>query len=42
MSQVNAGTAQVNTLTSSGSTVTIPKNVQVNGNIDFTGTLYQN
>ena len=29
MSQLNAATSQVNTLTSSGSTISIPKNISV-------------
>ena len=42
MSQLNAATSQVNTLTSSGSTISIPKNISVTGNINFTGDLLQN
>ena len=42
MSQLNSGTAQVNTLTTSGSTISIPKNISVTGDINFTGTLLQN
>ena len=42
MSQLNAATTQVNTVTSSGSTVAIPKNIDVTGNINFTGNLLQN
>ena len=42
MSQLNAATTQVNTLTSGGSTVSIPKNIDVTGNINFTGDLLQN
>ena len=42
MSQLNAATTQVNTVTSSGSTVAIPKNIDVTGNINFTGDLLQN
>ena len=42
MSQLNAATTQVNTLTSGGSTVSIPKNIDVTGNINFTGNLLQN
>lgn len=42
MSQVNVGTTQLNTLTSGGSTISIPKNITVSGNINFTGDLLQN
>lgn len=42
MSQVSASTVQTNTLTSGGTTVSIPKNVTVTGNIDFTGNLLKN
>ena len=42
MSQVTATTVQTNTITSGGTTVSIPKNVAVTGNIDFTGNLLQN
>ena len=42
MSQLNAATSQVNTLTSGGSTISIPKNISVTGNINFTGDLLQN
>ena len=40
MSQLNAATTQVNTVTSSGSTVAIPKNIDVTGNINFTEINY--
>lgn len=42
MSQVTTTTVQANTLTSGGTTVAIPKNVDVTGNINFTGQLLQN
>ena len=42
MSQVNVGTTQLNTLTSGGATISIPKNISVSGNINFTGDLLQN
>lgn len=42
MSQLTATTVLTNTITSGGTTVAIPKNVAVTGNIDFTGSLLQN
>ena len=42
MSQVNVGTTQLNTLTSGGATISVPKNISVSVNINFTGDLLQN